>query len=336
MKKYFYSMACLLGGLFAFLVLPAQSGFHLMHTYHIASPGGWDYIAAGPGNGRIYVSHGTQVNILNAATGDSVGVIPNTTGVHGIAFDPAMNTGYTSNGRLNSVTVFDLRDNHVITTIPTGENPDAIMYDPFTKRIITCNGRSQDLSVIDPATAKVVATIPVGGKPETAVSDEKGRLFVNLEDKSSIAVVNLAAGKVETTWSLSPSEGPTGLAIDRKTMRLFAGCDKTLVVIDATQGTVTDRVTIGDGCDGVGFDEQTHLVFASCGEGVLSVVREDAHGKCTLVENAPSKRGARTLAVDPATHQVYLPTADFEQTTQPGERRPRMIPGTFQVLVMGR
>jgi YVTN family beta-propeller protein len=163
--------------------LQAQDGksFHILKTFHIASAGGWDYLAIGPGNNRLYVSHGTQVNILNKSTGDSVGIIPNTTGVHGIAFYKPQNKGFTSNGRLNNVTVFDLETNAVITQIETGENPDAILFEPFSNKIITCNGTSKNLSVIDPVEGKVIASIPVGGKPETAVSNEKGKLYVNIE-----------------------------------------------------------------------------------------------------------------------------------------------------------
>src|SRR5450432_2585953 len=228
------------------------TGYQVTNSFKIASPGGWDYIAVGPDK-RIYVSHGTQVNILDQQTGDSVGVIPNTTGVHGIAFDGS-GKGYTSNGRLNTVTVFDLKTDSLLQQIPTGQNPDAIMYDPWSKKIITCNGRSHDLSIIDPGTAQVVATIPLEGKPETAVSDEAGKIYINIEDKSRIAVVDIKANKVDTSWSIAPGEGPTGLAIDTKTKRLFAGCDKLLIVIDATNGKVVDKLAIADGCDGVAFD----------------------------------------------------------------------------------
>jgi YVTN family beta-propeller protein len=308
----------------------SASGFHLTKTYKIASSGGWDYIAVGPNN-RVYASHGTQVNVLDERTGDSLGVIPNTTGVHGIAFD-GMGRGYTSNGRLNTVTVFDLKSDEILAQIPTGQNPDAIMYDPFSKRVITCNGRSNDLSLIDPATMKVVATITVGGKPETAVSDEAGKIFVNIEDKSRIDVVDLASQKVVNSWSLSPAEGPTGLAIDRNTKRLFAGCDKWLVVMDATNGNIVDKLPIANGCDGVGFDSGLKYVFASCGEGKLTVIQEKSGSEFSVIDNVPTKRSARTIAVDDKSHEVFLPAADMENAN-PGER-PKMIPGTFQILVI--
>ena len=308
------------------------TGYHLTNSFKIASPGGWDYIAVGPDK-RIYVSHGTQVNILDQQTGDSVGVIPNTTGVHGIAFDGS-GKGYTSNGRLNTVTVFDLKTDAVLQQIPTGQNPDAIMFDPFSKKVITCNGRSHDLSVIDPDKGQVVATIPLEGKPETAVSDEAGKIYINIEDKSKIAVVDIQTGKVDTSWSIAPGDGPTGLAIDIKTKRLFAGCDKLLIVVDATNGNIVDKLPIADGCDGVGFDDGLKLVFASCGEGKLTIIKELSASSFKVADNVPTKRSARTCAVDEKTHHVYLSAADTEPAV--AGQRPKTIPGTFQVLVVGR
>src|SRR5579872_4042914 len=227
------ALVCLPG---YFGLAQGTSGFHVTKTFKIGSPGGWDYIASGPDH-RIYVSHGTQVNILDQQTGDSVGVIPNTTGVHGIAFDESMGKGYTSNGRLNNVTVFDLKTFAVLGQIATGQNPDAIMYEPFSKTIITCNGRSNDLTVIDAATGQVTATIALDGKPETAASDGAGKIYVNIEDKNKITEVDMRSKAVVTSWPLE-AEGPTGLAMDRKTKRLFAGCDKQLVVMDASSGAI--------------------------------------------------------------------------------------------------
>jgi YVTN family beta-propeller protein len=308
------------------------SGFRLTKSFTIGSPGGWDYIAVGPDK-KLYVSHGTQVNILAQQSGDSVGVIPNTTGVHGIAFDASAGKGYTSNGRLNTVTVFDLKTAAVLQQIAVGQNPDAILYDPFSKKIITCNGRSQDLTVIDAASGQVSATIKLDGKPETAVSDEAGKLYVNIEDKNKITVVDIRSNTVVTSWPLT-AEGPTGLAIDLKTKRLFAGCDKLLVVVDAASGAIVTKQPIGDGCDGVGFDAGLGLVFASCGEGLLTIVKEESASSFKVIDNVPTKRSARTLAVDEKTHQVYLPAADTEKAAT-GER-PKVIPGTFGVLVVAR
>src|SRR6185503_5685043 len=310
----------------------AQQGFHIIKTFHIKSPGGWDYIAVGPDNNRLYVSHGTQVNILDKTTGDSIGVIENTTGVHGIAFDKEHNKGFTSNGRLNNVTVFDLTTNAVITQIPTGANPDAIMYEPFSKKIITCNGRGKNLSFIDPVKNALLDSVDVGGKPETAVSNGEGKLFVNIEDKNEIIVVNLKTLKVEAHWPLAPAEEPTGLAFDKTTNRLFAGCgNKFLVVLNAATGAIVDKFSIGDVCDGVGFDVSTKNIFTSNGEGTMSVFNEKSADKIEPVATVTTKRGARTIIVDQQTHLIYLPTADFEAQINPQER-PKMIPGTFQVL----
>lgn len=313
--------------------IPAEaqntSGYKVTKTYKIASSGGWDYIAVH--NGKVYVSHGTQVNILDQKTGDSVGFIPGTTGVHGIAFNDALGKGYTSNGRLNNVTVFDLKTNAVLKQIPTGQNPDAIMFDSYSKKIITCNGRSSDLSVVDPVSEQVVSTIPVGGKPETAVSDGKGKIFVNIEDKNSISAIDIQSGKVLSTWSLAPAEGPTGLAMDVATNRLFAGCDKTLVVMDAADGHIVDKVTIADGCDGVAFDNTLKYIFASCGEGKLSVIQEVSGTQFKLIDQVTTMRSARTLTLDEQTHQVFLPAAEMGKAE--AGQRPPMIPGSFRVLV---
>jgi YVTN family beta-propeller protein len=283
---------------------------------------------------KIYVSHGTQVNILDEKTGDSLGVVPHTDGVHGIAFIESMNKGYTSNGRLNNITVFDLKSNQTLKQIPVGQNPDAIMYEPFSKKIITCNGRSNDLSVVDPVTEQVVATIPVGGKPETAVADGMGKIYVNIEDKNAISVIDITNNKVINTWSIAPGESPTGLAIDVKTRRLFAGCEKLLVVVDADNGTIVDKITIADGCDGVAFDNGLKYIFASCGEGKLSVIHEISAKEFKLIDNVPTKRSARTVAVDELLHEVFLPAAEMESA--PAGQRPKMIPGTFQILVVAK
>ena len=320
--------------LFAFCYANAQggSGFKVSKSFKIASSGGWDYIAVH--DGKIYASHGGQVNILDEKTGDSLGFIPGTTGVHGIAFVESLGKGYTSNGRLNNITVFDLKTNAILKQIPVGENPDAIMYDEFSKKIITCNGRSNDLSIVDPVSETVIATIKLDGKPETAVSDGAGKIFVNIEDKSKISAVDIASNKVLNSWSIAPGEGPTGLAIDLKTKRLFAGCDKLLMVIDAENGNIVDKLTIGDGCDGVAFDNNLKYIFASCGEGKLTVIQELSAKEFKVIDNVTTKRSARTLTVDENTHQVFLPAADMEDA--PAGQRPKMVPGTFQILVVAR
>ncbi len=316
--------------------LDAQaSNYKLKNTFHIASAGGWDYIAINPTSNKLYMSHGTQVNILDKTTGDSLGIIPNTNGVHGITFINALQKGYTSNGRSNDVTVFDLNTNAVITKIATGENPDAIFYEEFAKRIITCNGKSKDLSIIDPTTNKVVATIPVGGKPETAVSDNAGSVYVNVEDKNEIVKIDIKNNTVVAHWSIEPGEEPTGLAIDIKTKRLFAGTDKKLIIVDANNGKVVAKLPIGDGCDGVAFNNDLKYIYTSNGEGTMTIVKENSANDFKVVENIKTKKGARTIGNDESTHLLYLPTADFETQVAGDKSRPKMIPGTFQILVYG-
>ena len=314
----------------------AQNNLHIINTFHISGPARWDYIKVGPVNGLLYVSHGTQVNVLNKNTGDSVAVILNTIGVHGITFDSVLNKGFISDGRSNSVTVFDMNTNKIIDQIATGNDPDAIFYEPFSKKIIACNGHTKYIDVIDPVSDKLIDSINVGGSPEEAVSDGQGNLYVNLEDMNAIARVDMKRFKLIATWSLSPAEGPTGLAIDRSTKRLFAGCDKKLVVINALDGKIVDTIPIGDGCDGTAFDPYFKNIYASCGDGTLSVIHEESSDKFTTVQTVITKRGARTLALDKDTHLIYLPTAEFEPR-QPGETgRPKTKEGTFQVLVVGR
>ncbi len=311
-----------------------SSSMQVKNTFHIKSGGGWDYIFVDTASNKLYVSHGTQVNVLDKTTGDSLGVIPNTMGVHGVAVVHSVNKGFTSNGRSNNVTVFDLTTLKVLDSVATDQNPDAIFWDDYSNTIITCNGRSGNLSVIDPTTDKVVATIDVKGKPETAVSDGAGKVFINNEDKSEIEVVDITKHQLIASWPIAPGTSPSGLAIDRSTKRLFAGCDnKMMMVIDATNGKVVAQVPIGDGCDGTDFNPNTKLAYSSNGEGTLTVIKETTKDKFDVVANVPTKRGARTSTVDTKTNTVYLPTADFG-TAAAGERRAPMIPGTFQVVVV--
>ena len=315
----------------------AQSGYHVTKTFHVASPGGWDYPAVDQGSNKLYLSHGGQVNILDKNTGDSLGVILNTTGVHGIAFVNALGKGYTSNGRLNNVTVFDLKTAKMLGQVSTGTNPDWILYDPFSKKIITSNHTAGSLTVIDPVTDQVVATIPIiGNKLETAVSDHAGKLFVNAEDKNEIVAVDIIRNEVIAHWSLAPGEGPTGLAIDVKTKRLFATCDKLLVVMDATDGKIIDKLPIGDGCDGAAFDPETKLIFTSNGEGTVTVIKEISKNEFKVIDKVTTKKGARTISLDEKTHKLYLPAADYEPISSdaPRNARPKMIMGSFQVLVL--
>ncbi|MDB5132478.1 MAG: hypothetical protein JWR02_2227 [Mucilaginibacter sp.] len=314
------------------------TGFHVLADYPIHSTGGWDYITVDGATNRVYTSHGMQVNILNAATGDSVGFIPDTKGVHGIAIAHEFNKGYTSNGRGNNVTVFDLKTNQALKQIDAGTNPDAIFYEDYSKKIYTCNGRSKDATVIDAATDVVVATIPLGGKPETAVSDGKGHVFINIEDTAEEVEIDATTYKVINRWKIEGGEEPSGLDIDRSTNRLFIGCggNKTMVVMDSKNGKVVGKFPIG-GTDGVAFDPQLKLAYASNGEGTISVVRELSADKFEFVENIPTERGARTIGIDTHTHKLYLPTAQMKPADpSAANQRPQQIPGTFHIVVVGK
>ena len=339
LKKHNMSTKILATLLLVFSIAMAgftQNTYAIKKTFHIASPGGWDYLAIN--DNELYVSHGNQVNILNKTTGDSIGIINNTNGVHGIAFIPSLHKGYTSNGRLNNVTVFDLTTHKTLEQIATGQNPDAILYDDFSKQIITCNGRSNDLTIIDPVSSKVIATIPVGGKPETAVTNHAGKLYVNIEDKNEIVVVNTNTHKVEQHWSLGGAEAPTGLAMDVVTKRLFAGCEKMLIVMDANNGNIISRLPIGYGCDGVAFDNATHTIYTSNGEGNMTVINEKGPKDFVTVSTVSTKRGARTITIDKRSHLLYLPTAEFEPLPADAKKgdRPKMLAASFQVMVIGK
>ena len=334
MKQSFISLLIILSATILLNNVHAQSGYKITKTFHISSSGGWDYTASDPGSNNLYLSHGTQVNILDRTTGDSVGFIPNTTGVHGIAFVNALGKGYTSNGKINTVTVFDLKTFKILGQIETGKNPDWIMYDNFSKKVVTSNHTGGDISIIDPTTDKVVNTINIGGKLETSVSDNAGKLFINVEDKSEIAVVDLAKNEVVARWPFAPSEGGTGLSIDTKTKRLFVACEKALVVLDATNGKIVATLPTGADCDGDVFDAGTNLIFAACGDGTLTVIKEISGDEFKVIENVVTKHGAKTIAIDPKSHNIFLPTAEYEPMAEGVKGRPKMIGGTFQVLVL--
>jgi YVTN family beta-propeller protein len=318
----------------------SKTGFHVIAKHPIKSSGGWDYITIDAAGKKMYVSHGSQVNILSTATGDSIGVIPNTNGVHGIALIKSLGKGYTSNGRDNSCTVFNLKTNAEIGKIAVGTNPDAIFYDEFSKKIYTCNGRSKDASVIDPTTDKVVATIPLGGKPETAVSDGKGKIFVNSETTNEVVVINANTYKVIARYKINGGDEPSGLAIDQVTKRLFVGCggNATMVVMDATNGKNLAKFKIGD-CDGVVFDTKLKLAYTSNGDGNISVIKEVNANKFVFVENIPTEKSARTIGIDELTHHLFLPAAKMEATPPTAENAhpwPHMIAGTFHIIEVGK
>ena len=330
----------------AFLVpslAPATSapGYHIVKTYNLGGEGGWDYLTLDDVTRRLYISRATHVIVFDVDAGQVVGEIADTPGVHGVALSGDLGRGFTSNGREGTVSIFDLKTLRTLSKVKVGENPDAILYDPATKRVFTFNGRSKDVTAIDADKGIVVGTIKLDGKPEFAVNDGKGTLFVNDEDNSKIVALDAAKLAVKSHWPLSPCEAPSGLAIDRKTHRLFAGCDnKKMAIVDADSGTVISTLAIGGGVDATAFDDDTKLAFASCGEGVLTVIREESPDKFSVAENAKTQERARTMALDPKTHRVFLVTAKFGPTPAPtaGQPRPRppVLPDSFVLLVMGK
>lgn len=311
-----------------------KSAYHITAMYPIRSGGGYDYMTVDSASEKLYVSHGSQVNVLNKNSGDSIGVIKTEKDVHGIALVPALGKGYISNGTLNKVLVFDLATNKTLKYVPTGKFADAIFYDDFSGKVITCNGMSKNMTVIDPAADTVVATIQLTGWPETAVSDGKGHIYVNNAEKAEMDVIDATTFKLIHTWSNKPANGASGLAIDRASMRLFATCEnKQMIIMDATNGKVIAGFRTGSGADGVGFDNQLKTAYSSNGEGTLTVIKELSPDKFSLVGNVITRPGARTIAVDQQTHKIYLPSGSFKEPTKESFR-PQLIPGTFKILVV--
>jgi YVTN family beta-propeller protein len=315
------------------------AGYHVAKTYKLGGEGGWDYLYVDSAARRVYISRGTHVMVVDADTGAIVGDIPDTAGVHGIAIAPDLLKGFTSNGRGGDVTIFDTKTLKTISKVKVGQNPDAILFEPSSGRVFTFNGASKDATAIDAKTETVAGTVALGGKPETAVADEHGHVFVNIEDKSEIVEFDARKLTVLNRWPLAPCEEPSGLAFDRKHRRLFAGCsNKLMAVVNADTGKVVTTLPIGAGVDANGFDPSTDLAFSSNGEGTLTVVHEDSPDKFTVVENAKTQRGARTMSLDTKTHRVYLVTAEFGPPPPPTPERPRprpsIVPGSFTLIVM--
>jgi YVTN family beta-propeller protein len=313
-----------------------SSGYHVVKTLPIAGNEGWDYIVVDSDARRVYVSHSSHVVVLDADTYAEVGSIPDTQGVHGIAIAAELGRGFISNGRANTVTIFDKKTLKTLSTVSAGKNPDAIVYDAGTKRVFTMNGSSKDTTAINAGDGSVAGTLALGGKPEFAVADGKGSIFVNIEDTSELVQFDPQNLKVLHRWPLAPCKEPSGMAADLKTRRLFLGCDnKMMAVINANTGKVIATPAIGDGVDANAFDPDSNLAFASNGEGTLTVVHEDSADKFTVVENVPTKKSARTMALDLKTHNIFLPAAEFDAPAA-GERRGKMKPGSFVILVVSQ
>jgi DNA-binding beta-propeller fold protein YncE len=319
----------------------AAPGYHVIHRINAGGEGGWDYVTVDPDGNRLFLSRGTHAMVIDLGRDSVVGDIPNTAGIHGVALAPELNRGFTSNGRDSSVTIFDYKTLATIAVVKIpARNPDAILYDPGTKRVFTFNGGTSNATAIDARNGTVLGTVDLGGKPEAGVSDG-GKVYVNIEDKSEIAVFDPKTLVVEARWPLAPCEEPSGLAIDAVHHRLFAGCgNKTMAIVDMRTGKVVASPAVGAGVDAAGFDPATQLAFTSNGEGSITVVHEDTPDKYTVVETVPTQRGARTMAVNPKSHRLYTVTAEFGPTPAATADRPRprppMIPGTFVVLELDR
>jgi DNA-binding beta-propeller fold protein YncE len=341
MKKHGSLVAMAIVVLLAAAVAASAPGYHMVNTWKLGGEGGWDYLKIDSDARRMYISRGTKVVVIDADSGKPVGEIADTQGVHGIALAREFGKGFTSNGRENTVSVFELDSLKTLNKVKVGNRPDAILYDPATKRIFTFNAGSQDATAVDAAKGEVVGTIPLGGKPEFAASDGKGTVFVNLEDKNQLFALDAKGLTVKERWPLPGCDEPSGLALDAKNRRLFVGCgNKVMPIVNADNGKVLATLPIGGGVDATAFDDGTGLAFASCGEGVLTVVSEESPDKFSVAENVTTQRGARTMALDSKTHHVYTVTAQFgpppAPTADQPHPRPSMLPDTFVVLVLGK
>ena len=313
----------------------AQSAPHIYQQvakFEVGGDGGWDYITYDASSNRLFIGHSTEITVVDADTGKKTGSVP-ANGAHGVAVVSEKNLGFSTNGRAGTVTVFDLKTLQPKQDIKAGENPDAIIYDRYSKKVLVMNGRSQDLMVIDPDTLKVEKSIPLGGKLEFAAADS-AHVYVNVEDTGEIATVDSKTWKAEKRWKLTGCEEPSGLAIDEKSHHLFSVCgNKTMVVVDTTDGRIVDTLGTGAGTDGAAFDPGLGFAFASNGaDSTLTVVRSGKNGRYEVAENVSTQRGARTVAVDPKSHRIYLPTAELGPPAA-GQGRPSIKPGTFVVLV---
>jgi YVTN family beta-propeller protein len=306
------------------VLVPAANagGYSVTKKIPIAGQGSWDYLTVDEDARRLYVSHGTQVEVLDIDSLNIAGSIPKTPGVHGIAIAPELGRGFVSNGQSSSVTIFDLKTLKPIAEVPTGKKPDAIIFDPATSLVFAFNGESNSATAIDAATGKVVGTVDLGGGPEFAAADDKGFVFNNLEDESLVVKINSRELKVEQRWPTAPCSSPSSMAIDRANRRLFIGCrSKVMAVLDADTGKVITTLPIGDHVDATAFDPETKLVFNSNGEGTITVIHQDSPDTYSIVETVKTAPRAKTMTLDPKTHRLFLSTAEN---------------GQFEVLVVGK
>jgi len=321
---------------------PAAARLKVLQRWNLGGDGGWDYLTLDSAARRLFLSRGTRVDVVDTGSGKIVGTIADTKGVHGIALAENLRRGYTSNGKADTVTMFDLDTLKVIKEAAvSGHNPDAILYDASTRHLFTFNGRSKNVTVLDADNLSVIATLPVPDKPEFAVDDAEGRIYVNIEsDAGQMVVIDSRKLTIQATWPLPGCASPSGLAIDKAHHRLFSVCDDNVMAItDAATGRQVARVKIGEGPDAAAFDAQRGLVYSSNGDGTLTVVRQESPDRYRVAESVETKVGARTMALDASSGRVYLVSADFGMlpaaTPAQPHPRPAPLPGTFTVLVVG-
>lgn len=324
--------SALMGVLVVGVTSLADPGYHIAREIAIGGEGGWDYVIADAAAHRLYVSHATKIVVADTETGAIIGEIPDTPGVHGFAIARELGRGFTSNGRANSSTIVDLETLRPLGTVQTGANPDSIRYLPAPREVWTFNHTAGSITAFKPETGAIVATIDVGGQLEEAVDDAKaGRVYVNVEDKNTIAVIDVARHAVIAQWPVAGCEGPTGLAFDEAHHRLLAACDKRMVVVDSVSGRTVTSFPTAERVDGNGFDPATGLAFASSGTGVVTIAHEDTPDRFTVVQTVKTQPSGRTMFLDPVTHRVYVPVAT---TTPVRNGRPQVTPGTMKVLVL--
>jgi DNA-binding beta-propeller fold protein YncE len=314
-------------------VQAAGPNYQVVMEVPIGGEGGWDYLVVDSSAHRVYVSHATKIVVADTETGRIVGEIADTPGVHGIALAPDLGRGFTSNGRSNSSTIVDLKTLKPLGTVQTGANPDSIRYLPGRREVWTFNHTGGSITAFDPMSGRVIATIDVGGQLEEAVEDAAAnRVYVNIEDKNAIAVVDSRTHALVTTWPVAECEGPTGLALDAKNHLLLSACDGRMAVTDSRSGKAVTSFPIGTRVDGNGFDPATGLAFASSGTGVLTIAHEDAPNTFTVVQTVKTQPSGRTMWLDPATHRIYVPVA---ATTTGPNGRAQITAGTLKILVLG-
>ncbi len=327
--------------LFISTALWAAASYQVGNKIPITGEGGWDYVTVDAENRRVYISHSTEVVVLDADTHALVGRITGAKGVHGVAIAPEFSRGFISNGQSGTVTIFDTKTLKKIgDDLKVQKSPDAIVYDPATGRVFAFNGESSSATAIDAELGAVVGTVNLQGKPEFAAADGANAMFVNLEDKNAVARIDTRKLLVEQVFRLAPCEEPSGMAMDRVTRRLFVGCGNNMMaVLNANDGKLITTMPICSGVDATTFDPEAGMIFHSCGDGMVSVIHEDSADKYTAQEPLKTRAGSRTMGLDTKTHKLFLPTADFEPATpaKEGEKpRPKMLPGSFGLLVMER